>query len=189
MSLIVLLTLSAITLPSVAPLIRGSYVQRTRDILSATSHANSDKLQPVAGPVPIVLNEDDLDEKFVKGQGNGGQKINKTSNRVVLVHKPTNIKVQCQDARDLSTNRKWARDMLRAKLDEHINGVYSKAYQEQMKEKKRKKNAERKSKRKYSDKVDEDSTKDQGKCSPTEKENGDEENIESLLRTVRERNL
>jgi protein subunit release factor B len=32
------------------------------------------------------LSEDDLTETFVRGSGPGGQKVNKTSNRVVLVH-------------------------------------------------------------------------------------------------------
>jgi hypothetical protein len=35
------------------------------------------------------LNEDDLDEQFVKGSGPGGQNVNKRSNCVVLTHKPT----------------------------------------------------------------------------------------------------
>jgi len=39
------------------------------------------------------LNEDDLRETFVRGSGAGGQKINKTANRVVLVHEPTQLRV------------------------------------------------------------------------------------------------
>ncbi|KAL7464173.1 hypothetical protein ACHAXS_004511, partial [Conticribra weissflogii] len=42
------------------------------------------------------LNEIDLEEKFVKGSGAGGQKINKTSNKVILIHIPTRIRVECQ---------------------------------------------------------------------------------------------
>ncbi|XP_033115666.1 uncharacterized protein LOC117115815 isoform X2 [Anneissia japonica] len=37
------------------------------------------------------LNEDDLEEQFVRGSGPGGQSTNKTSNCVVLKHKPTGI--------------------------------------------------------------------------------------------------
>lgn len=42
----------------------------------------------------IELNEDDLEENFVKGWGKGGQKVNKTSNCVELKHKPSGIVVK-----------------------------------------------------------------------------------------------
>lgn len=38
-----------------------------------------------------VLNDEDLEERFVKGGGPGGQSVNKTSNCVVLHHKPTGL--------------------------------------------------------------------------------------------------
>ena len=71
------------------------------------------------------LNEDDLIETFVRGSGAGGQKINKTANRVVLLHEPTQLRVECQDTRSLQQNRKIARKRLRLKLDEYINGSQS----------------------------------------------------------------
>ena len=40
------------------------------------------------------LNEDELEEQFVRGSGPGGQAINKTSNAVRLVHLPTGISVK-----------------------------------------------------------------------------------------------
>ena len=73
----------------------------------------------------LELNEEDLEEKFVKGQGKGGQKINKTSNRVVLIHIPTQVRIECQDTRSLQQNRKIARKRLRLKVDEFINGETS----------------------------------------------------------------
>lgn len=78
---------------------------------------------------PLELNEEDLEEKFVKGSGAGGQKVNKTSNRVILVHVPTQVRVECQDTRSLQQNRKIARKRLRLKVDEFINGASSKAAQ------------------------------------------------------------
>jgi uncharacterized protein (UPF0248 family) len=72
------------------------------------------------------LREEDLTETFVRGSGAGGQKINKTANRVVLVHNPTNVKVECQETRSLQQNRKIARKRLRLKIDEHLNGKQSK---------------------------------------------------------------
>lgn len=41
-----------------------------------------------------VLNEDDLEEQFVRGSGPGGQATNKTSNCVVLKHTPSGIVVK-----------------------------------------------------------------------------------------------
>lgn len=73
------------------------------------------------------IDENDIKETFVRGSGPGGQKVNKTSNRVFLVHEPTQLRVECQDTRSLQQNRKIARSRLREKLDEHLNGRQSKA--------------------------------------------------------------
>eukprot|EP01032_Pedospumella_encystans_P009822 gene9822-11534_t len=91
----------------------------------------------------IILNEGDLDEKFVRCTGNGGQKVNKSSSKVDLVHTPTGIKVSCQDFRDLSSNRDRARKLMRDKLDLHFNGKLSKIGVKQDLLRKRKKNAAR----------------------------------------------
>ena len=77
------------------------------------------------GQVLPELNEDDLEEIFVRGSGAGGQKVNKTANKVMLVHKPTQCRVECQDTRSLQQNRKIARKRLRLKVDEYINGAHS----------------------------------------------------------------
>lgn len=71
------------------------------------------------------LKEDDLDEKFVRGSGAGGQKINKTASKVILLHKPTQLRVECQETRSLQQNRKIARKRLRLKLDDFVNGSNS----------------------------------------------------------------
>lgn len=75
------------------------------------------------------LREDDLAETFVRGSGAGGQKINKTSNKVVLVHVPTQLRVECQDTRSLTQNRKIARKRLQLKLDEFLHGSQSRSGQ------------------------------------------------------------
>jgi protein subunit release factor B/uncharacterized protein (UPF0248 family) len=74
----------------------------------------------------VELMEEDLEETFVRGSGPGGQKINKTSNRVVLIHKPTRLRVECQDTRSLQQNRKIARKRMKDKIDEYLNGSQSK---------------------------------------------------------------
>ena len=42
----------------------------------------------------LTLNEEDLEEKFIRGSGPGGQKINKTSSCVELKHIKTGIIVK-----------------------------------------------------------------------------------------------
>ncbi len=53
--------------------------------------------------------EDDLLEKFVRGSGAGGQKINKTSSCVFLKHLPTGVCIKCQMDRSREMNRFLAR--------------------------------------------------------------------------------
>jgi len=71
--------------------------------------------------VPII-NENDLEEMFVKGSGPGGSAVNKNSNCVVLKHKPTGIVIKCHESRCVEDNRKLAREKLVEKLDVIENG-------------------------------------------------------------------
>lgn len=71
------------------------------------------------------LNESELEERFVRGSGPGGQSVNKTANNVVLKHIPTGITVKCHKTRSLEENRKEARKILAVKLDIEINGEES----------------------------------------------------------------
>ena len=71
----------------------------------------------------LGIDEDDLVEKFVKGTGSGGQKINKTSSTVYLKHKPTGIEVKCQAGRSQSVNRFEARSLLCSQLEARRNKV------------------------------------------------------------------
>ncbi|MFZ4764348.1 MAG: peptide chain release factor-like protein [Roseimicrobium sp.] len=68
----------------------------------------------------LGIREEELEETFIRGTGAGGQKINKTSSTVVLVHVPTGLEVRCQRERLQSQNRLIARvdlcDKLEAKL-------------------------------------------------------------------------
>ncbi|XP_044228306.1 mitochondrial translation release factor in rescue [Thunnus albacares] len=72
-----------------------------------------------------VLNEDELEEQFVRGSGPGGQATNKTSNCVVLKHIPTGIVVKCHQTRSVDINRKRAREIMREKLDISYKGEHS----------------------------------------------------------------
>jgi protein subunit release factor B len=46
-----------------------------------------------------------VDETFSRGGGKGGQKVNKTSNRVQLSYAPLDVRVACQRERKRSLNR------------------------------------------------------------------------------------
>ena len=50
----------------------------------------------------------DVEERFIRGSGPGGQKINKTSSTVWLRHGPTGIEVRCQRERSQTANRELA---------------------------------------------------------------------------------
>ena len=53
----------------------------------------------------LGLRPEDVDERFVRGAGPGGQKINKTSSTVWLRHRPTGLEVRCQQERSQWANR------------------------------------------------------------------------------------
>jgi len=63
----------------------------------------------------VDLNE--IEEKFVRGGGKGGQKINKTANVVQLKHIPTATLVKYQKHRERSMNRILALRELLDKLN------------------------------------------------------------------------
>lgn len=50
----------------------------------------------------------EVEERFVRGAGPGGQKINKTSSTVWLRHSPTGLEVRCQRERSQAANRELA---------------------------------------------------------------------------------
>ncbi|HYP15771.1 MAG TPA: peptide chain release factor-like protein [Opitutus sp.] len=59
----------------------------------------------------------DVEERFVRGSGPGGQKINKTSSTVCLRHAPSGTEVRCQGERSQAANREAAWRELCAKLE------------------------------------------------------------------------
>ena len=64
----------------------------------------------------LGVSASEVEEKFVRGTGPGGQKINKTSSTVWLRHGPTGIEVRCQRERSQTANRELAWAELVAKL-------------------------------------------------------------------------
>lgn len=60
----------------------------------------------------------DVEERFVRGSGPGGQKINKTASTVQLRHRPTQVEVRVQRERSQAANREIAWLELCAKLEQ-----------------------------------------------------------------------
>ena len=65
----------------------------------------------------------DVEEKFVRGTGPGGQKINKTSSTVWLRHGPTGVEVRCQRERSQAVNREVAWLELCEKLEARVRAA------------------------------------------------------------------
>lgn len=84
----------------------------------------------------LGIREDDLEEKFIRSSGHGGQKVNKSATCVYLRHIPTGVDVKCQKTRSQGLNRYYARVILCDKIEAIEYGKKSK--RQLMIEKKRK---------------------------------------------------
>jgi peptide chain release factor len=73
----------------------------------------------------LGVREKDLIERFILGAGSGGQKLNKTSSCVHLLHSISGIEIKCQRERSRELNRFLARRELCDRIEEKILGVKS----------------------------------------------------------------
>ena len=96
----------------------------------------------------LGLREADLDESFVRSGGKGGQNVNKVSTCVVLVHRPTGIRVRCERERSQALNRFIARERLAAKVEERVLGEASARRSEAEKVRRQKRRRSRRAKEK-----------------------------------------
>jgi peptide chain release factor len=73
-------------------------------------------VQPHTPPADIEVSEKDLIIQRVKASGPGGQKVNKTSSAVRIIHKPSGISIKAQDQRSQSKNYGAARQRLSERI-------------------------------------------------------------------------
>lgn len=92
----------------------------------------------------LGVTEDAFHETFVRSSGPGGQKVNKTSSCVYLVHLPTGLSVKCQQERSQTLNRLLARRLILDRIERLHTGMVA---AQKMKEEKIRRQKRRRSRR------------------------------------------
>ena len=88
---------------------------------------SSEKERAIAARMmELGVAENDFEESFVRSSGPGGQKVNKSSSCVYLVHIPSGLAVKCQRERSQSLNRYLARKLLLDKIERVQKGFIAK---------------------------------------------------------------
>jgi peptide chain release factor len=84
---------------------------------------SSDKEKALADRMlKLGVAESDFTESFIRSSGPGGQKVNKSSSCVYLVHIPSGLSVKCQRERSQTLNRFIARRLLLDKIERQQKG-------------------------------------------------------------------
>ncbi len=95
---------------------RSSYPGR---LVQSNTPVGSDKIKELEERMKSLgIREDEIEERFIRSQGRGGQKVNKTSSCVYLKHIPTGIEVKSQETRSQASNRFFARRVLADKIED-----------------------------------------------------------------------
>ena len=94
---------------------RGLFGEKSLMLLFSVSEKKNKWLQERMKALGIY--EKDIEEKFIRSSGSGGQKVNKTSTCVHLKHIPTGIEIKWMRERNQSLNRFLARRELVMRIE------------------------------------------------------------------------
>lgn len=94
----------------------------------------------------LGVKKEDIEEKFIKSSGKGGQKVNKSSSAVFLKYKKMNLSVKCGKARSQYLNRFLALRTLIEKIEVIVAGKTDKRFKKAEKIKKQKQRRKRRTK-------------------------------------------
>lgn len=83
-----------------------------------TSFASVEVMPEIDDSCEVEIRPEDIKMEVFRSSGAGGQKVNKTSSAVRLIHLPTGIVVSCQNERSQFQNRDMCMKMLKSKLVE-----------------------------------------------------------------------
>src|SRR5881628_2731301 len=72
--------------------------------------------------ITLGVRESEIEESFVRSGGHGGQNVNKSATCVMLLHRPTGLRVKCQTTRHQALNRFLARHLLLDKIERRQKG-------------------------------------------------------------------
>jgi peptide chain release factor len=101
----------------------------------------------------LHINEEDLEETFIRSSGPGGQHVNKTSTCVRLLHRPTGLSVKVQQSRSQGLNRFLARRLLADRVEQQLRGAESPQAQQRDKIRRQKQRRGRRTKQKRREKT------------------------------------
>lgn len=93
-----------------------------------TSFASVEVMPEIDKDISVEIRPEDIEMEVYRASGAGGQKVNKTSSAVRIIHKPTGIVTACQTQRSQVQNREYAMKMLMSKLiqikeQEHLDKI------------------------------------------------------------------
>ncbi len=84
--------------------------------LRHTSFALVEIVPRIILPKEVEINPADLEIRFTRSSGPGGQNVNKRETAVQIFHKPSKIQVKCDSERSQEMNRQKAMEILSSKL-------------------------------------------------------------------------